>query len=181
MKFVLKYSFGKKERNIHKPVETFSPEARRKSTNLWFFQTKVSSINVHLKIQNAVLTILPKIFEPKTEKNYEPKISFKQMIFPKMFLTRWRLHFWQSCRKFFTRSSKELYEPTIFCKQTISLQRLLWKRRILPISFHPTTQQNHEFVCFLKQKNSPTMFLWYVRMQFWQLLWKIFTWSPPKI
>ena len=103
------------------------------------------------------------------------------MISPKMFLTKWRLHFWQSCRKFFTRSSKEFYEPIIFCKQTISFQKLLWKRRILPISFHPTTQQNHEFVCFFKQKISPTMLLWYIRLQFWQPFRKVFTWSPQKI
>ena len=47
-----------------------------------------------------------------------------------MFLRKWRLKIWQHCRKLLTRSSKKLYEPIIFCKQTISLQRWLWKHRI---------------------------------------------------
>ena len=58
---------------------------------------------------------------------------FQSKVSPKIFLKKWRLQFWQSCGKLLTRIPKKLYEPIIFCKQTISLQRWLWKRRI---NFH---------------------------------------------
>ena len=80
-----------------------------------------------MKILNAVLTILSKSFHPETEKKLWTHSFFQTKFSLKMFLRKWRLKFWQHCRKLLTRSSKKLYEPIIFCKKTISLQRWLWK------------------------------------------------------
>ena len=65
-----KFSAGKVECKIHLSPKYFLPKPEKNLWTYYFFQTKVFSLNNHLKKSNAALTNLPKFSHPKTERNY---------------------------------------------------------------------------------------------------------------
>ena len=50
----------------------------------------------------------------------------------------------------------------------------------LPEKIQPKPEKNMNLFVFLNEKSSPTMFLWYIRIQFWQPFRKVFAWCPQK-
>ena len=96
------------------------------------------------------------------------------------------MQFWQFCRKVFNGIPKKTFEATTFSTKSFHQK---YSSEIIDSSydnpakkkFNRSPIKNYDFVCFFKQKSSPTMFLWYIRIQFWQTFRKVFAWNPQKI
>ena len=167
-KFLHRCSSVKVECSFDNSAENYSTEARRNLMNLQLFQTEVFTKNVLLKLSTAVMTILPKKFQPKPEEHSWYDKTFLTKFFRKNFFWKCRIQICQSCQKSVTRSPDKIYEPMNFSKQKLfqkcSSGTVEFSFDKAAKNFFTRSPEKIMKIKVILKKKSPTLFLRKYRM-----------------
>ena len=102
-----------------------------------------------------------------------------------MFFWEKGMQYSQTCWNFFSRNPKKIIESVVFSNKSVlykgSSGNIECSSDYPVKNFSPEDREKLWICVFFKNKVSPKIFLWKMRMQFWQYVRNFFNRSPKKI